>query len=117
MKLIILNSCIKKVLDWWSPVGDTVVYSLSPQQPKEGAAGFQASTQPLFSQSSSPAKSPGGKEEEAVEEYEPIVDFKPIIDLPDLVEVKTGEEDETKVRISVCRGGEVSTKVRISVCM
>ncbi|XP_076453510.1 LOW QUALITY PROTEIN: E3 SUMO-protein ligase RanBP2-like [Babylonia areolata] len=66
-------------------------------KPKEGAAGFQASCQPLFAQSGSPVKSPGGKEDEAVEEYEPNVDFKPIIDLPELVENKTGEEDETKV--------------------
>ncbi|XP_070173906.1 E3 SUMO-protein ligase RanBP2-like isoform X2 [Littorina saxatilis] len=66
-------------------------------KPKEGTAGIQASTQPLFSQSTAPFKSPGGKEDENVEEYEPNVDFKPIIELPDLVEVKTGEEDEVKV--------------------
>ncbi|XP_046559569.1 E3 SUMO-protein ligase RanBP2-like isoform X2 [Haliotis rubra] len=42
----------------------------------------------------SPSK---GEDEERVEEYEPNVDFKPVIDLPDLVEMKTGEEDEEKL--------------------
>ncbi|XP_069130814.1 E3 SUMO-protein ligase RanBP2-like isoform X2 [Argopecten irradians] len=45
----------------------------------------------------SPVKSPGRHDDDVMEEYEPKVDFKPIIDLPDLVEVKTGEEDEEKV--------------------
>lgn len=50
------------------------------------------------------AKSPGiaaisqsGAEDEHVEEYEPNIDFKPAIALPELVEKKTGEENETEV--------------------
>ena len=44
----------------------------------------------------------GSKDEAADEsghadDYEPDVDFKPIIPLPDLVEVKTGEEEEEKL--------------------
>lgn len=39
-------------------------------------------------------KAESGDEGDATEEYEPEVDFKPVVALPDLVEVKTGEEDE-----------------------
>ncbi|XP_021361373.1 E3 SUMO-protein ligase RanBP2-like isoform X2 [Mizuhopecten yessoensis] len=45
----------------------------------------------------SPVKSSGRHDDDVVEEYEPKVDFKPIIDLPDLVEIKTGEEEEEKL--------------------
>ncbi|KAL8618871.1 hypothetical protein ACOMHN_000878 [Nucella lapillus] len=86
-----------------SPEGATSFASLSGHsaseafKSKEGGVGFQPSGQPLFTQSSSPVKAPRGREEDGVDEYEPNVDFRPIIDLPDLVETKTGEEDETKV--------------------
>ena len=42
-------------------------------------------------------KSPGGGDDDVVEEYEPNVDFKPLIALPDLVEKTTGEENEDEV--------------------
>ncbi|KAK8724994.1 hypothetical protein OTU49_011020 [Cherax quadricarinatus] len=35
--------------------------------------------------------------EDKVEEYEPQVDFQPVIPMPDLVEIKTGEEEEEKL--------------------
>ncbi|XP_071172819.1 E3 SUMO-protein ligase RanBP2-like [Mytilus edulis] len=43
------------------------------------------------SRETSPVKSPS---KDHTDEYEPNVDFKPVIDLPDLVETKTGEEEE-----------------------
>lgn len=47
------------------------------------------------SSQSTPSQSPRKRNNSTtVEEYEPNVDFKPVIDLPDLVEVKSGEEDE-----------------------
>ncbi|XP_055867751.1 E3 SUMO-protein ligase RanBP2-like isoform X4 [Biomphalaria glabrata] len=47
-------------------------------------------------------KSPGGHEDDHVEDYEPNVDFKPVISLPELVEKKTGEENETGVFVERC---------------
>ncbi|KAL3864553.1 hypothetical protein ACJMK2_006225 [Sinanodonta woodiana] len=75
---------------------------------KENFTGFKGAGQQLFGSASphtndkSPAAKGGhslaaGHDEEHVEEYEPNVDFKPIVPLPDLVEVKTGEEDEEKL--------------------
>ncbi|KAK3594749.1 hypothetical protein CHS0354_014176 [Potamilus streckersoni] len=74
---------------------------------KENFAGFKGAGQRLFGSASPDTnKSPAAKgghsltddhDEEHIEEYEPNVDFKPIVPLPDLVEVKTGEEDEEKL--------------------
>ena len=52
--------------------------------------GFSTAGSKLFSE---PTK-PEGEEEGGAEEYEPDVQFQPVIPLPELVEVKTGEEDE-----------------------
>ncbi|EFP09421.1 CRE-NPP-9 protein [Caenorhabditis remanei] len=41
--------------------------------------------------------------EEGDGEYEPEVDFKPVIPLPDLIEVKTGEEDEEVMFTARCK--------------
>ncbi|XP_059169500.1 E3 SUMO-protein ligase RanBP2-like isoform X2 [Physella acuta] len=70
---------------------------------------FSASDKSLFSKSpgavpkSPGAKSPGAGDDDHVEEYEPNVDFKPVIALPELVEKKTGEENETEVFVERCR--------------
>lgn len=47
--------------------------------------------------SKSPATKPASENDDATgadEPFEPTVDFKPLIPLPDLVEAKTGEENE-----------------------
>ncbi len=61
--------------------------------------GFSGTGAQVFGQS---AKSPGKGEEDGEadggeDDYEPEVDFKPVVPLPDLVEVKTGEEQEEKL--------------------
>ncbi|XP_033743786.1 E3 SUMO-protein ligase RanBP2-like isoform X2 [Pecten maximus] len=70
--------------------------SLAKSSP-QGGMFRPTSTSVPKSPMTSPVKSPGRHDDDVVEEYEPKVDFKPIIDLPDLVEVKTGEEEEEKL--------------------
>ena len=53
---------------------------------------------PVFGKSPSPRRrDPSAGSDDNVEEYEPTVDFKPVVPLPELIEVKTGEEDEEKL--------------------
>lgn len=60
--------------------------------------GFAGTGTPLFGKSPSPRRrNTSAGSDDHVEEYEPNVDFKPVIQLPDLVEVKTGEEDEERL--------------------
>ena len=49
----------------------------------------------VFASSSAKGAPESPSKEDQVEEYEPEVDFAPVVPLPDLVEVRTGEEDET----------------------
>ncbi|KAK0048901.1 ranBP2-like and GRIP domain-containing protein 3 [Biomphalaria pfeifferi] len=60
------------------------------------------STSAPFKSPAAVTKSPGGHEDDHVEDYEPNVDFKPVISLPELVEKKTGEENETGVFVERC---------------
>ncbi|KAL4232099.1 E3 SUMO-protein ligase RanBP2 [Mactra antiquata] len=60
---------------------------------QKGFPGF--GTAPLFGKSPSPRRRvTSGGSDDHIEEYEPNVDFKPVIQLPDLIEVKTGEEED-----------------------
>ena len=59
---------------------------------------FVGTGTPLFGKSPSPRRrNTSAGSDDHVEEYEPNVDFKPVIQLPDLVEVKTGEEEEERL--------------------
>lgn len=60
--------------------------------------GFAGTGTPLFGKSPSPRRrNTSAGSDDHVEEYEPNVDFKPVIQLPDLIEVRTGEEDEEQL--------------------
>lgn len=57
-------------------------------------AGISKTPTTSTTQAESEANKSASKDDEEVENYEPNVHFEPVIALPDLIEVKTGEEEE-----------------------
>ncbi|XP_062594997.1 E3 SUMO-protein ligase RanBP2-like [Saccostrea cucullata] len=83
--------------------GSSNLPSFSALRTDKPATGFGAATTPVTSPvkqipantSSHSTPSPRKRNDSmTMEEYEPNVDFKPVIDLPNLVEVRSGEEEE-----------------------
>lgn len=59
--------------------------------------GFSGAGTPIFGKTTPRRHNTSTGSDDHIEEYEPNVDFKPVIQLPELVEVKTGEEEEEKL--------------------
>ncbi|XP_053407821.1 E3 SUMO-protein ligase RanBP2-like [Mercenaria mercenaria] len=59
--------------------------------------GFAGAGMPVFGQTLPRRHNISTGSDDHIDEYEPNVDFKPVIQLPELIEVKTGEEEEEKM--------------------